>query len=705
MHEFKSMSKLEYIDNSITSFIPFYEYVCSKCKNGFYNMLLYRHLGDTYVMAGLKKEFETHYGGKLHYLVKPSQEIILKQFGIGEYTVIDLNLLLRDRLKNSRREKQDIDLLEEELYIKIFTSLPIKDVPFLGSHVRFVRETLKWDNFVNAWAKMFGLDVYSLDTPYFVPEMSRKLKKQLETLPPLDKLILLAPELQSFKWVPESYWHNIVLNYTKKGYTVVTNCLDSRSYVRDTINLELDVSDIIALGMRCYEVHSIRSGLCDILAAKEERLFVYYTQEMYNAYPSHYFSLNVCYNLNKKVNEILIPEEEEAFHVKVKRELRIEAIKLYQYLKRYKVVRGLNKVRNAIKMFIQKIKTGCRIWRKALKRLSLKTFHPRTLEDVMYAIDRWHDPLDVRISELGEENENKIIYFISLPQWWVPTAGFFALLNKTLCAISFADRMGFTMVVGNWDNCAYEVDACITGSDIIFEYYFEPLSDISYKSIMKSKNVCFSEPQNIDLIFHENNMENWFLPTDGYLKRMSEMYKKYIHLNSNIKIGIKEDIESLLKDKVTLGVHYRGTDYFLNCNGHPISITIDDYIEEIKRAIDAKIFEQIFIATDDLAAIEKFSKEFKNIIFYFDTYRVEGKVSIAYAKDTTKPNGYVLGYQVLRDAYTLAACDGLIGGKSQVCYGTQMIKYAMEEEFSYMKIIDKGINNNNNDWLNEYKKL
>lgn len=700
-----SINNLEPIDNSITSFTSFYEYIVSKCKKGYYNMLLYRHLGDTFVMAGLKGEFESHYHGKLHYLVKPSQEIILKQFGITEYTIVDLNKLLRERIRYSNRSNQDIDLLEEELYVKIFTSLPMLDVPFLGSHVRYVREVLKWDNFVNAWAKMFGLNVYKITVPYYIPDISKKLKAQLMSLPPIEKLVLLAPELQSFHWVPEEYWHQIVLKCKAQGFTVVTNCLDPRSHVRDAINLDLSVSDIIALGMRCQEVHSIRSGLCDILAAKGSKLYVYYTQEMYNAYPKEYFSLNECYNLKEVVNEIFIPDPQNNITHKIASELNLELRKFYNYMKKYRIIRKCGEIRNKMRNVIFKIKAGCRtIWR-ASKRIHLRSFSLRTLENIMYAMDRWHDPLDMRISQLGDKNANKIIYYVKLPEWWVPTAGFFALLNKTLCAISFADRMGLEIVVGNWNNCAYEVDPCITGTNIVFEYYFNPLSEISNEDVLKSKNVCFSEIQNIDLIFKENGMDNWFLPTKGYLIRISEMYKKYIHLNEYTKKNLLADMQKTITGKKILGVHYRGTDYILNCNGHPISVTVEDYIAQVKEAAKHFKFDQIFIATDDLKALEQFQKEFNNIVFYSDTYRTQGDVSVAYKKDTYKPNGYQLGYEVLRDAYTLATCNGLIGGKSQVCYGAQTIKYSLDENYEYLNIIDKGINENKNDWLNVYNRL
>lgn len=698
-------NKLECIDNTITSYIPFYEYVCSKCKKGYYNMLLYRHLGDTYVMAGLKNDFEKHYKAKLHYLVKPSQEIILKQFGITEYTIVDLDRMVRNRLQHSKRTREDIDWLEEELYVKLFTSLPIKDVPFLGSHIRIVREVLKWDNFVNAWAKMFGLDVHRLDVAYYVPELSERLKRQLKKLPPVERLVLLAPETNSFGMIREEYWHKIILKYRKRGYTVVTNCQNSSSRVQNTINLDLQVSDVIALGMRCHEVHSIRSGLCDILAAKEDRLFVYYTQEMLDAYPKNYLSLNHCYHLSKPVNEIFVPVEPEKIRIKIKKELDTELGKVYQYTKRYVLVRKINHVWNKTAHFGRKISEATMFLWKVSRRIHRGTFRFRSLIGIVYALDRCRDPLDMRITQLGKDNANKIIFYIRLPEWWVPTAGFFALLHKTLCAVSFADRMGMEIVVGNWDNCVYEVDPCITGTDKVFEYYFEPLSNISEKSAMQSKNVCFSELQNIDLILKECKMENWFVPTKRYIQRMAFLYRKYIRLNSRIQEIMEQDIHSVLQEKKTLGIHYRGTDYCLNCNGHPVSATIEDYITEIKTAYEKQEFDQIFIATDDKGAIKRFQDEFLNVTYYQDVYRSTGNTSVVYADDYEKPDGYMLGYQVLRDAYTLAACSGLIGGQSQVCYGTQIMKAARNETFEYLKIIDKGINHNKKDWINVYKKM
>lgn len=106
-----------------------------------------------------------------------------------------------------------------------------------------------------------------------------------------------------------------------------------------------------------------------------------------------------------------------------------------------------------------------------------------------------------------------------------------------------------------------------------------------------------------------------------------------------------------------------------------------------------KAFQKIFLATDEKSAVERFEKEFPGKVFYFqDVYRGEGNTSIAFSQSDRPNHHYRLGYEVLRDMYALAFCDGLVAGLSQVVNCARIVKESSGEEYDTLCIINNGIN-------------
>ena len=49
-----------------------------------------------------------------------------------------------------------------------------------------------------------------------------------------------------------------------------------------------------------------------------------------------------------------------------------------------------------------------------------------------------------------------------------------------------------------------------------------------------------------------------------------------------------------------------------------------------------------------------------------------------------------MGYEILRDAYALAACDSLLCGISNVSYGVRIINKAKAAPYERVVLLDKG---------------
>jgi len=291
----------------------------------------------------------------------------------------------------------------------------------------------------------------------------------------------------------------------------------------------------------------------------------------------------------------------------------------------------------------------------------------------------------VKFEELGKENQEKVLFFIEFNQ---PEFGFFAYWKFGLAAIAFAERYGFVPVIDWTDQGPYYVDSGIDGKTNPFEYFFDPITEIRIQEARKSFNVVFANPRtyrNIALRYEEDKDLNLF----------SNLVKKYYVLREPLKIRLDNEIEKLLNDKKTLGIQIRGVDWG-NIEGHPIPPSLEKYVEEIDKAIAQCGFEQIFLATDAEETVEFISNKYPNkVVVYKDVARApKGSKTLAIFDNNIKRenNGFLLGYEVLRDMLTLASCQGLVASYSNVSFATEVTKKSWDAEFEYKHIIKADIN-------------
>ena len=326
--------------------------------------------------------------------------------------------------------------------------------------------------------------------------------------------------------------------------------------------------------------------------------------------------------------------------------------------------------------------------------------------DLLYSPEGINTPVHKRIviDVLGDANPGKIVSIIRFPENWIPTAGFFALFNRALCSLAFADRFGLYPVVDHWRGCPYEEETMLDTP--VFEYYFKPVSSVTLDNALKSLNVTIPPTwEYTETIYSVNGKYVWFQPTEPYLDELASAFRNHIRLNEKTEKRLTADIHSLLGNKKTLGIHFRGTDYKLNVNGHPVALQFDDYSGAVDEAMKRNGFCQIFLATDDQDILTKFRKKYgDSIICYDDTFRATGVHSVANTSLNRELHKYEMVYEVLRDSYTLAACDGFIGGNSQVAISARVNKKSKGEKFEYLCIMDKGLNINNRNWEDYYRE-
>ncbi len=298
----------------------------------------------------------------------------------------------------------------------------------------------------------------------------------------------------------------------------------------------------------------------------------------------------------------------------------------------------------------------------------------------------------VDLEKGGDEPTDKVVYHIAQG---ATHSGFFADYNRMLDLLYFADYYGMIPVVEYDKECSYAEEHPVNGTRNPFEYYFAQPGGISLEEAMKYSVRLCSRKENTALAGTWNNGGSYYRLSEEYIVQLGRMTEKYISLNEYTKKKIFGDIENLLGQKKCIGVHVRGTDFKQNYNRHPVRVSPQEYLEKTKHLLEKGNYDFVFLATDDTEALTLFKKSLGNkVCFYEDVIRSDGNETVMKSEVKRKNHRYLLGLEVLRDMYTLAACDGLVAGFSQVSYAARIQKSAQRERYFDIVIIDKGENSN-----------
>lgn len=341
-----------------------------------------------------------------------------------------------------------------------------------------------------------------------------------------------------------------------------------------------------------------------------------------------------------------------------------------------------------------KSRINLRYLKKCIKMIHDKEF-------VKYVLTYNKNPMMVEFESFGPSNPDKNICLIENNDKY---AGFFAIFRMVLDALYYCERFKFSPVV-SWTNCVYSENSEVNDSSNPFEYYFQNISNISYDDAMGSMNVVrFKDVYRIFAECINGPSGQSYQVSDEYIEIMSEIMQKYIRMNPFIESKILNEIDMLLSQKKTLGIHIRGTDFNKQFNNHPKGVAPLDYFRYIDEAYKINNYQQIFIATDDILYLNIFKEKYGSLIVqYNDNFRSSDDVSVAFSESKRYNHKFMLGYEVLRDMVTLSKCNALISGLSQVSICARISKMSYKENYDYVKVIDKGINkytNRQNDFIN-----
>lgn len=327
----------------------------------------------------------------------------------------------------------------------------------------------------------------------------------------------------------------------------------------------------------------------------------------------------------------------------------------------------------------QKVKLLIKIKKKI--RFLLKAKSLKKIRDFYYVEKYLHDNnMLVFHNYFSNRYKEAVVYLISMEDM---KCGLFAQLFFALELLTYAEEKGYKVSLKLSEIIYHDKDSDINLYD---KFYIQP-DGISADAIGSVRNIEIAHW--VHLGEDGKYLSDYNTMSEDVLRKAACVKNKYIKYKQETLDILNSDVNGLDIDfEETIGVHIRGGDYNVNCKGHPIPLTINDYSDCIEEALN-KGYKKIFVATDDERLLRLFISKYGNIISYYkDTKRCEDDKGV----HNDLNMGSRLAYEAIRDMYTLSKCKVLISGMSKVSKMAKVEKYARGEEYDYYYELDKGIN-------------
>ncbi len=271
-------------------------------------------------------------------------------------------------------------------------------------------------------------------------------------------------------------------------------------------------------------------------------------------------------------------------------------------------------------------------------------------------------------------------------------SGWFSIMNKVVSALTVAEQYGMIPVIDMGKNQLYCEPKMMAEGIPLFEYYFRQPSEIQLEDVDECCNVTNATYEQCLFFHHMFGNYDTYLQESVGVEKMASAISKFIRLNAETEKHVNRNIQTILSGERILGVHARGTDFKAGFNNHTVYVTVDEYIEHARHAVEKYGYDQIFLATDEEQTVKKFKAVFGSSVVFHDVYRAkeETDIGIHCSKCDRELHHYKLGLEALLDMYSLAVCDALIACPSGVSFHAMLNKRAKDQKYDYLDIIDKG---------------
>ncbi|HEV2916746.1 MAG TPA: hypothetical protein VGW78_03300 [Candidatus Babeliales bacterium] len=247
--------------------------------------------------------------------------------------------------------------------------------------------------------------------------------------------------------------------------------------------------------------------------------------------------------------------------------------------------------------------------------------------------------------------------------------GFFSNFLAALNNIVWAEAHHRIPIV-YWDIVCPYYDSEYTDTDNAWEYYFEPVSaghfqkgDRIYRAYMNPAKQ-YIPYQKHERCFSNNARHHWYY-----------IIKRYIHIKNHIQEKIDFFYTQYMQDKITIGIHLRGTDK--KVEAQPVSTKrILKKANKLAKKLGNKC--QFFIATDEQELLDMAIDYLEGPVLYYDSYRSKNHSPIHLRK---MPGKYKLGEDILIESQLLARCNYFLHTRSNVSIAVCMFNPTIQNIF------------------------
>jgi len=250
-----------------------------------------------------------------------------------------------------------------------------------------------------------------------------------------------------------------------------------------------------------------------------------------------------------------------------------------------------------------------------------------------------------------EAKKYKLEFIKIAPSFEFAGVGFAGNVFITLNALTYindSDRMYVDMETN--ECCCTEKDSFLHDTYNSWEYYFDQISinekdDLKYMNSKTRPNIHY-------------DIQKDFLNPNNYIDLKNKFFNNF-KIKDYLKSEIDDFYKTNIKDKPTLGVQIRLTDYSALLGSNPKVNKFADKINSIlKENSDIK---QVFLATDDHRAIKELQSLISvPVIYWPNMFRAddENLHSTPYERFTAdrENHRYKLGTECMKEIFTLTKC-------------------------------------------------
>ncbi len=276
---------------------------------------------------------------------------------------------------------------------------------------------------------------------------------------------------------------------------------------------------------------------------------------------------------------------------------------------------------------------------------------------------------EIRVRMPWRTNDGAAYYIVRRTVNW-GNAGFFSNYFYALTHIAHAKERGLIPVVDMRNyKTVYSETHSVAGSLNAWEYYFS--QPINTGTAYASGDFTLSHGvRPVDSFNPVKEVNGVFNPDFGRISELKSICGDYIAIRKELKDGFDVFFDSKLSGGRTLGVHYRGTDKRIPPGKHRCSIPFAQLLDDARGLAGDMHADRIFLATDEEDVASALEEAVGVPVISAPAYRmVAGSHAAAHTSSPRRArpdHRYMLGVEVLRDAYLLSRCDGLLHGSSNV---------------------------------------